>query len=108
MNTRTIFGIGIAGLFYALPQLSAAVAGCNNGYLLGNYNAQVSNLNLQNTLQSLNSNGSTVTTGGTTGATGTTTTPAVVGFSNNKQSLTGAVRSEERRVGKECRSRWSP
>src|SRR5256885_12783699 len=24
------------------------------------------------------------------------------------QGLTGALRSEERRVGKECRSRWSP
>ena len=26
----------------------------------------------------------------------------------NKQPLYGACRSEERRVGKECRSRWSP
>ena len=25
-----------------------------------------------------------------------------------KQSCTAAARSEERRVGKECRSRWSP
>ena len=25
-----------------------------------------------------------------------------------KISVTGTVRSEERRVGKECRSRWSP
>ena len=24
------------------------------------------------------------------------------------QMITGLVRSEERRVGKECRSRWSP
>src|SRR2546422_7960661 len=27
---------------------------------------------------------------------------------NTEFGLTGAVRSEERRVGKECRSRWSP
>src|ERR1041385_9337503 len=26
----------------------------------------------------------------------------------NNQTLTGGLRSEERRVGKECRSRWSP
>ena len=28
--------------------------------------------------------------------------------SNGKAPLEGDVRSEERRVGKECRSRWSP
>ena len=28
--------------------------------------------------------------------------------SHNKASGTGMTRSEERRVGKECRSRWSP
>ena len=28
--------------------------------------------------------------------------------SNNFQVLAGSARSEERRVGKECRSRWSP
>ena len=27
---------------------------------------------------------------------------------NNKRGLAGLTRSEERRVGKECRSRWSP
>src|SRR2546429_1954658 len=26
----------------------------------------------------------------------------------NEQDIIGSVRSEERRVGKECRSRWSP
>ena len=33
------------------------------------------------------------------------------GTTNNRMELTGlleALRSEERRVGKECRSRWSP
>src|ERR1035441_2823381 len=29
-------------------------------------------------------------------------------FLGSPQNKTGAVRSEERRVGKECRSRWSP
>ena len=28
--------------------------------------------------------------------------------SSDKDSSKGSVRSEERRVGKECRSRWSP
>ena len=29
-------------------------------------------------------------------------------YRNAKSELLGAERSEERRVGKECRSRWSP
>ena len=29
-------------------------------------------------------------------------------FPGGKSDLIGAIRSEERRVGKECRSRWSP
>ena len=29
-------------------------------------------------------------------------------FEEPKAKLTGKARSEERRVGKECRSRWSP
>ena len=32
----------------------------------------------------------------------------VSGSSTNRPGLDGALRSEERRVGKECRSRWSP
>ena len=31
-----------------------------------------------------------------------------VAFRDVKRDLTEAIRSEERRVGKECRSRWSP
>ena len=31
-----------------------------------------------------------------------------LGFSDEKTGLTVMIRSEERRVGKECRSRWSP
>ena len=38
-------------------------------------------------------------------AEGNRTTPSVVAFSKDGERL---VRSEERRVGKECRSRWSP
>ena len=57
-------------------------------------------------------------------AKGNRTTPSVVGFAKNGERLVGEVakkqaianpektvtssRSEERRVGKECRSRWSP
>ena len=29
-------------------------------------------------------------------------------FDRNLKESTGQLRSEERRVGKECRSRWSP
>jgi hypothetical protein len=89
MYKRKMFGIGITLLMCAAPQLSAGVAGCNNGYLLGNYNAQVSNLNLQNTLQVLNGNGAAVTP-----ATGSGTT--VVGFSNNPRSLAGAALGSSR------------
>ena len=32
----------------------------------------------------------------------------VISTSVKEQALYGGVRSEERRVGKECRSRWSP
>ena len=38
-------------------------------------------------------------------AEGARTTPSVVAFTEDGEKL---VRSEERRVGKECRSRWSP
>src|SRR2546430_13570186 len=38
--------------------------------------------------------------------------PGTIGFEDfveaDRQALTAAGRSEERRVGKECRSRWSP
>ena len=52
-----------------------------------------------------------------TNAEGSRTTPSVVAFTKNGERLVGDtakrqaavnVRSEERRVGKECRSRWSP
>src|SRR2546430_9905965 len=33
---------------------------------------------------------------------------AIVGSMHPLQSFSGVARSEERRVGKECRSRWSP
>ena len=38
------------------------------------------------------------------------TIPAIVPplMSPNRNSLSNVLRSEERRVGKECRSRWSP
>ena len=41
---------------------------------------------------------------------GARTTPSIVAFSKTGERLIGepAKRSEERRVGKECRSRWSP
>jgi hypothetical protein len=108
MHTRKIIGIGVTLLLSAVPQLSAAVAGCNNGYLLGNYNAEITNLNLQNTLQTLNGTGGTVTpagtgstgvsavsTGSTSGSTGSAATK-VVGFANNPASLTGAVQGSSR------------
>src|SRR5439155_8109829 len=34
--------------------------------------------------------------------------PYLVRTSGNPANATSAIRSEERRVGKECRSRWSP
>ncbi|HJZ97508.1 MAG TPA: hypothetical protein VKE70_13455 [Candidatus Solibacter sp.] len=83
---RKMFGIGVCLVLALAPQLAAAVAGCNNGYLVGYYNAEVTNLNLQNTLQSLNNpGGSTVTPAGGTA------TPAVIGFGSNPRSISGAL-----------------
>ena len=45
--------------------------------------------------------------GGVVGA-GTLMTPADVVAAKKAGALFGVSRSEERRVGKECRSRWSP
>ena len=103
MNTRKMSGVGITLLLCAAPQLTAAVSGCNNGYLLGNYNAEVTNLNLQASLQALNGGGGTSTqsgggggstsgTSGTAGSSGST----VIGFSNNPKSLSGAVAGASR------------
>src|SRR3712207_931935 len=39
---------------------------------------------------------------------GSTTVPAYVIYDIVRKLSDGAQRSEERRVGKECRSRWSP
>ena len=39
---------------------------------------------------------------------GKRTTPSVVAFVDGGERKVGDPRSEERRVGKECRSRWSP
>ena len=47
-------------------------------------------------------------------AEGARTTPSVIAYLDGGEILVGALvkrqttRSEERRVGKECRSRWSP
>src|SRR5256885_1611660 len=35
-------------------------------------------------------------------------TPLLIDFTKDGRTVKGLVRSEERRVGKECRSRWSP
>lgn len=85
MTLRRTFAIGITLLCCLLPHLSAAISGCNNGYLLGNYNAQISSNNLQNVLNAMNNSGSTVT------PSGTAATPAVVGFANNPRSLSGTM-----------------
>src|SRR5437899_2791529 len=85
MNTRRIFGIGFCVICCMLPQLSAAVSGCTNGFLMGNYDAQVSNMNLQNVLQAVNSTGTTVTPATTP------TTPIIVGFGSNPRSLSGTM-----------------
>jgi hypothetical protein len=90
MKTRKMYGAGFSLLLFAASQLSAAVSGCNNGFLLGNYNAAVSNLNLQSTLQTLSGNGGTVTPAGST--TGT----AVIGFSGNPRSLSGSAQGTSR------------
>ena len=37
-----------------------------------------------------------------------TSDPSAAGFKGLSVSLMEQLRSEERRVGKECRSRWSP
>ena len=33
---------------------------------------------------------------------------STLGLENDREKYVGLIRSEERRVGKECRSRWSP
>src|SRR5215471_7924371 len=83
MNTCRLFGIGVTLVSLALPGFSA-ISGCNNGYLLGNYDAQVANFNLQNVLQAVNSGGAVVTPSGTPAA-------AVVGFGSNPRSLSGSM-----------------
>ena len=84
MNTSCkTLGIGITLLCCLMaPQLTAAVSGCNNGCLLGTYNAEVTSLNLQNVLQAVNNTDRT---------TSPTTTPAVVGFGSNPRSLSGTT-----------------
>src|SRR3712207_7637024 len=52
-------------------------------------------------------NGGSGSTGTTTGSGGTSTTPTT-GAAGTVAPGATTVRSEERRVGQECRSRWSP
>src|SRR5258707_13206835 len=62
-----------------LPRTSFAISGCNNGYLLGTYDAQVANSNFLTVLQSLN-----------TGSTGSTSSSSTTGgLGNNTSSLSG-------------------
>src|SRR5215472_8373566 len=84
MITRRKLGISVSLLLVSLPQLPAALSGCNNGYLLGTYNAQVSNLNLQSLLQAANGSAPAVTPPATS-------PPAVVGFGSNPRSLSGSM-----------------
>jgi hypothetical protein len=85
MNKRKFFGIGLTLCCLMLPNIGFAGSGCNNGYLLGNYNAVVSSLNLQNVLQAVNGTGTTVTPAGTPA------TPTVIGFGSNPRSLSGSL-----------------
>src|SRR2546422_5233261 len=54
------------------------------------------------------SNGCSALTFGGGGTTDSYDSSTVVGGVASTQAYAGNVRSEERRVGKECRSRWSP
>lgn len=73
-------GLIILGL--AAPAILSAEAGCVNGQLLGLYDAQISNINTQNLLQSLKASPAPVTAA---------PTPRAPGLGGNDNSLSGNV-----------------
>ena len=81
--------------FLGLPRTSSAISGCNNAYLTGTYNAQITNGNFQSLINALNGTagqtGSTGTTGTTSSSGGTTggATANPGGFGNNPNSISG-------------------
>ncbi|MBZ5623743.1 MAG: hypothetical protein LAQ69_34340 [Acidobacteriia bacterium] len=87
LTHKTLTFAGILLCSMGLPRVSYGITGCNNSYLTGAYNIQVSSANVTSLLNTLNSSGSTGSTGG--GTTATTTNPG--GFGNNPNSLTGKV-----------------
>src|SRR5205085_11247664 len=91
-NTFLLGGLLVCGL--GLPQASFGISGCNNGYLMGTYNADITSLNFQRVLQSLNS----TSAGGTSGASGTSGTSGTSGSSGaigavGSSGSTGAIAS---------------
>jgi len=65
--SHKLFSVGaLLACGLGVPRATFAVSGCNNGYLMGTYNAQVENANFLTVLQTLNgAAGSTGSTGGT-------------------------------------------
>ena len=88
------FAAGLILCVLGTPRNSFAITGCNNAYLFGYYNAQVSSTNFTNVLNAVNgastSTGTTTGSGTTTGAT-TGSTSAATGLGNNPGSLSGAT-----------------
>src|SRR5579859_813140 len=73
---RSSFLAGLALCWLSMPRISHAITGCTNTMLTGNYNAEVSSLNLQSVLNKLNGNASGVSDGG---------------FGSNPASISGSV-----------------
>ncbi|HEY1342036.1 MAG TPA: hypothetical protein VGF59_31210, partial [Bryobacteraceae bacterium] len=89
-TTLAVGGLLLGSL--GMPRISYGITGCNNGYLTGTYNAQVSSVNFNNLLQSNNTGGTSgSTSGGTTGAVGSNTSAPLPGFGNNPGSLSGKI-----------------
>ena len=87
MTKRKLFVIALTlCCCLALARPASALSGCSNTTLSGYYNAQVSNMNLQNALQAVNSAKSPALTA----ATGPTA-PTVTGFGGNPKSLSGSL-----------------
>src|SRR5947207_1400241 len=77
-NGLVVKGLIICGL--ASPAAWSAASGCVNGELLGVYNAQISNINLQSVLQAVKA---------TSTPAAATVTPKAPGFGGNDNSLSG-------------------
>jgi hypothetical protein len=81
----------LLGAGLCLPRVSYAGPTCNNGNLLGTYNAQITSLSFMNVLTTLNTSATTST--GTTGGTGSTGSTGSGGIGSGASSGGGSTGS---------------